>query len=174
MKKNGIKSAIIAFVVGVILIVAPIIVMIVWKDNEGIQGAKASLYIAVFAGALAVVFAAIHTVRYAIFRTTLAKGAKMTATYVSCDLKSTSSAKDYYCVTYKYDDGGSEVTKTTGIVYTWEQALALKYAETFEITVYKKHSYVTEDVDALAKEHKTEIDDFKRAYAEAFNKYHNS
>ncbi len=172
MKKSSWRSIIVAYVVGIVLIVAPIVVMTVLKDNEGIQGAKASLYIAVFAGALVVVFATSYVVRYLTFVMTLAKGRKVQATYLSSEMKSTSSAKDYYNVTYCYEDGDRNVTKTTGINYSWEQALALKYAGKFEVTVYKKHSYVTEDIDPLVVEHKAEIDEFKRAYAEAFNKYH--
>lgn len=174
MKKGGLKSILIAYAVGAALIVAPIVVMLVWGDNEGIQGAKASLYIAVFAGILAVVFASVYVVRYAVFRITLAKGRTVQATYLTSEMKSSNSAKEYYCVTYKYDDGEKSVTKTTGIVYTWEQALALKFAENFEITVYKNFSYVTQDTEALIKEHKAEIDAFKRAYAEAYNKYHSA
>lgn len=162
------------FAVGAVLIVAPIVILAVWGDNAGIQAAKASLYIAVFAGVLAVAFSTAYAIRYIIFRTTLAKGRKAEATYLSCEMKSTSSAKDYYSVTYCYDDNGKSVTKTTGIVYTWEQALALKFAERFEITVYKGHSYVTQDVAPLITEHKNEIDEFKRAYAEAYNRYHNA
>ena len=172
MKKNGIKSAIIAYVVGAILIVAPIVILSVWSDNAGIQGAKASLYIAVFAGALAVLFAATYMMRSAIFLTTLKKGRKVQATYVSSEMKSSNSTKDFYCVTYTYEDGEKTVTATSGINYTWEQALAFKFAENFEVTVYKKHSYITQETDSLVKEHKAEIDEFKKAYAEAYNKYH--
>lgn len=165
---------IIGFAVGAVLIVAPIVILAVWGDNSGIQAAKASLYIAVFAGALAVLFSAAYAVRYLTFRITLAKGRKVEATYLSCEMKSTSSAKDYYSVTYCYDDNGKNVTKTTGIVYTWEQALALKFAGHFEVTVYKSHSYLTQEIGPLIAEHKPEIDEFKRAYAEAYNKYHNA
>lgn len=172
MKKKGLRSAFVAYAVAVVLIVAPIVVMAVWGDNAGIQGAKASLYIAVFAGVLVAVFATSYVVRYAVFVTTLAKGSKVVARYMTSEMKSSNSTKDFYAVTYSYDDGGKTVTATTGINYTWDQALALKFAEQFEITVYKKHSYVTADVDALALEHKADIDAFKRAYAEAYNKYH--
>lgn len=165
---------IIGFAVGAVLIVAPIVILAVWGDNTGIQAAKASLYIAVFAGALAVLFSAAYAVRYLTFRITLAKGRKVEAVYLACEMKSSSSAKDYYCVTYSYEDNGKTVTRTTGIVYTWEQALALKFAGHFEITVYKGHSYVTQDIGPLIVEHKAEIDEFKRAYAEAYNRYHNS
>lgn len=172
MKKKGLRSAFVAYAVAVVLIVAPIVVMAVWGDNASIQGAKASLYIAVFAGVLVAVFATSYVIRYAIFVTTLAKGSKVVARYMTSEMKSSNSTKDFYAVTYSYDDGGKTVTATTGINYTWDQALALKFAEQFEITVYKKHSYVTADVDALALEHKADIDAFKRAYAEAYNKYH--
>lgn len=174
MKKNGVKSIVIASIVGLVLILVPMAVMIILKDNEGIQGAQASLIIAMIAGVVVIVFAVIYTARYVAYNKTLVKGKKIQATYVSCDLKSTSSAKDYYSVTYSYEDNGKSFTKTTGIVYSWEQALALKFAQTFEITVYNKHSYLTQEIDPLIKEHKREIDEFKRAYVEAYNKYHNS
>ena len=172
MKKKGLRSALIAYAVAAILIVAPIVVIAVWGDNTGIQGAKASLYIAVFAGALVAIFATSYVVRYAIFVTTLRKGRKVVAKYIASEMKSSNSTKDFYSVTYSYDDDGRTVTVTTGINYSWDQALALKFAEQFEITVYKKHSYVTADVNALVTEHKPDIDAFKRAYAEAYNKYH--
>lgn len=174
MKKGGIRSIIIACAVGLALIIIPLAVMLIWHDNEGIRGAQASLYIAMILGALVIVFAAVYTGRYVAYNNTMAKGRKVQATYVSCEMKSTSSSKDFYCITYSYDDEGKTVTKTTGIIYTWEQALALKFAEKFEITVYKNHSYVTEELEPLIKEHKPEIDQFKRAYAEAFNKYHSA
>lgn len=174
MKKGGLRSIIIAYVVGAVLIAAPLVILAVWGDNEGIKGAQASLYIAVAAGAFAIIFASVYVVRYRIYLTTLSKGRKVQATYLNSEMKSTSSSKDYYCVTYSYDDGGKNVTKTTGIIYTWEQALAFKFAVNFEITVYKNHSYVTEDVEPLVIKHKAEIDEFKKAYAEAFNKYHNA
>lgn len=171
MKKKGLRSALIAYAVAAILIVAPIVVIAVWGNNTGIQGAKASLYIAVFAGVLVAIFATSYVVRYAIFVTTLRKGRKVVAKYIASEMKSSNSTKDFYSVTYSYDDGRT-VTVTTGINYSWDQALALKFAEQFEITVYKKHSYVTADVEALVTEHKPDIDAFKRAYAEAYNKYH--
>lgn len=174
MKKGGIKSIAISSAVGLVLILIPLAVMLIWGDNEGIQGAQASLYIAMILGAVVIVFSAIYTGRYVAYNTTMAKGRKVQAKYLSCEMKSTSSSKDYYCVTYSYEDGEKTITKTTGITYTWEQALALKFAENFEITVYKKNSYVTQDIEPLIKEHKPEIDEFKRAYAEAFNKYHSA
>lgn len=172
MKKKGLRSAIIAYAVAVVLIVAPVVVMTVWGDNAGIQGAKASLYIAIFAGVLVAVFSTSYIIRYAIFRVTLAKGRKVSARYVTSEMKSSNSTKDFYSVTYSYEDGDKTVTATTGIVYSWDQALAFKYAQEFEVTVYKSHSYVTADADALVEQHKPDIDAFKRAYAEAYNKYH--
>lgn len=174
MKKGGVRSIVIASVTGLILIIAPIAAMLIWKDSEGIKGAQASLIIAMIAGVFAIVFAAIYTARYVTYNKAMLKGRKVQATYLTSEMKSSSGAKDYYCVTYSYKDGDKEITATTGIVYTWEQALALKFAKTFEVTVYKKHSYLTEETEPLIKEHKAEIDEFKRAYAEAFNKYHNS
>lgn len=172
MNKKGLRSAFIAYAVAAILIVAPIVVMTVWSDNAGIQGAKASLYIAVFAGALVALFATSYLIRYAVYVTTLRKGRKVVARYLTSEMKSSNSTKNFYAVTYSYDDDGKTVTVTTGINYSWDQALALKFAEQFEITVYKKHSYVTADVDELVEQHKPDIDAFKRAYAEAYNKYH--
>ena len=49
-----------------------------------------------------------------------------------------------------------------------------KFAGHFEVTVYKSHSYLTQEIGPLIAEHKQEIDEFKRAYVEAYNKYHNS
>ena len=51
------------FAVGAVLIVAPIVILAVWGDNAGIQAAKASLYIAVFAGVLAVAFSTAYAIR---------------------------------------------------------------------------------------------------------------
>ena len=42
MKKSGVKSIVIASIVGLVLILVPMAVMIILKDNEGIQGAQAS------------------------------------------------------------------------------------------------------------------------------------
>ena len=59
MKKNGVKSIAIASIVGLVLILVPMAVMIILKDNEGIQGAQASLIIAMIAGVVVIAFAVI-------------------------------------------------------------------------------------------------------------------
>lgn len=175
MKKNGKKNEkaaiAVALAVAVVLIAVPLIVLET-ADKDAIADFEASLIIIAVVGVAVFGFALLALGKYIRKRTALASGRRVIAKYVGCECKASTSSKEFYSVTYSYDDGGEEQTCTSSPVYTWDQALALKFEENFEIAVYGKSSFVTADLSALVIKHMEKIGEYKSAYMQAFREYH--
>lgn len=174
MRIKGIMPVIVSSLLGLVLVLAPMAVMLIWSDNEGIKGAQTSLIIMMIVGVAVELFAIAYTAKYVAHNRAMVKGKQITAKFLSCKCKSTSSTKDYYSIKYSYTaDNGRVYVKESPIDYSREQSLALKFAEQFEVTVYGKSSYITQDIQPLIVRYKDKIDEFKKQYATAYNEYHN-
>lgn len=171
-KKNERAAIVVALLVSVVLIVVPIIVLEV-ADKEAIADFEVSLILIAVVGVAVFGFALLALGKYLRKKAALVGGARTEATYVGCECKASTSSKEFYSVIYSYRDAsGEEQTCTSSPVYSWDQALALKFEEKFEIAVYGRSSYITADLSALVVKHMQRIGEYKSAYMQAYRDYH--
>lgn len=177
MKKNGKKNEraaiAVALAVSLILILVPVIVLET-ADKEAIADFEVSLILIAVAGVAVFGFALLALGRYVGKRAALTSGRRVLATYIGCECKASTSSKEFYSVTYSYkDDDGEELTWTSSPLYSWDEALALKFEGEFEIAVMGRKSYVTADLPSLVVKHIQQIGEYKSAYMKAYREYHN-
>lgn len=170
-KKNERAAIVVALAVSIVLIVVPIVVLET-VDKEKIASFEMSLILIAVAGVAVFGFALLALGRYVGKRAALTSGKRVTATYVGCECKASTSSKEFYSVTYSYNEDGEELTWTSSPLYSWDEALALKFEENFEIAVMGRKSYITADLSALVIKHMSEIGEYKSAYMKAYRDYH--
>ena len=171
-KKNERAAIAVALAVSIVLIVVPIVVLET-VDKEKLASFEMSLILIAVAGVAVFGFALLALGRYVGKRAALASGRRVLATYVGCECKASTSSKEFYSVTYSYTDGGGEpMTWTSSPLYSWDEALALKFEEEFEIALMGRKSYITADLPALVVKHMSEIGEYKSAYMKAYRDYH--
>lgn len=88
----------------------------------------------------------------------LNEGVEYTATYISHFLVFGNNYKEYFSITYTFDDGYGKTIKTNSdTIYTLAEALAFKKVKTFKIKVdNKNNSVIITDPSVLLKENNIE------------------
>ena len=159
----------VAFGVGAVLIVAPVVLVAVLYALDKMEPRWYMYLIFIPVGIFSVVRGFMFLVDNRNIKMLQTQGVKVKGKYLSHGNNHGDRNPVYY-VRYSFEDeNGQTVLATSPAQYTWEQALAFRAAQEFTV-LYKNGKYmIGEDAARLFEKHFDDVTKLKQAYNEAFN-----
>ena len=159
----------VAFGVGAVLIVAPVVLVAVLYALDKMEPRWYMYLIFIPVGIFSVVRGFMFLADNRNIKMLQTQGVKVKGKYLSHGTNHGDRNPVYY-VRYSFEDeNGQTVLATSPAQYTWEQALAFRAAQEFTV-LYKNGKYmIGEDAARLFEKHFDDVTKLKQAYNEAFN-----
>ena len=135
------------------------------------EGASIASYVITGAIAIVGVLGVLSTIYFAIDQylkiKTLKTGKVVTAQYVSNSTNVTASKINYYKVTYKFEDNGVTIEKTSKSEFEWKEVLTLKAAKDFQIRLLNGRVVLDCDLNQMFNDNKDAILELEQRYNKA-------
>lgn len=159
----------VAFGVGAVLIVAPVVLLAVLYALDKMEPRWYMYLIFIPVGIFSVVRGFMFLADNRNIKMLQTQGVKVKGKYLSHGNNHGDRNPVYY-VRYSFEDeNGQTMLATSPAQYTWEQALAFRAAQEFTV-LYKNGKYmIGEDAARLFEKHFDDVTKLKQAYNEAFN-----
>lgn len=160
---------IVAFGVGALLVIAPIILLIVLNALDKMETRWYMYLIFIPVGIFSIVRGFMFVCDNRNIHMLKTQGVKVKGRYISHGTRQGDRSPMYY-VRYSYkDERGETVMATSPAEYSWEQALAFRAADEFDVLYKNGISMIAQDAASLYEGNFEKVTALKKAYNEAFN-----
>ncbi|MDE5618182.1 MAG: hypothetical protein K2I79_01695 [Clostridia bacterium] len=157
-----------AFILGIGLIIGPILLVVISKSLGKLNPTYYIYLILIALGAFSLVRGAMflwHNSRLSALR---AKGERLSASYVSHGTERQEGKVPMYYVRYTFAADGKTFNIKSPAIYSWEQALAFRAAQNFDILYYKGDNCIALSGAVMYSNYFDKVQQLKKAYNDAF------